>query len=196
MIITIARQCGCGAARIGELLSKQLGLVLYTRQMLIDMAMSRGMGDAVQSFVDEHPVNDILMAISDQFEASDDVKKRFCQLFRDVIGNRDCIIIGRCGNSIFAHRADLVSVFLKGDFEARVQATATAQAVDAAQARQLVSDTDERRMRYHNYYTGLTWGAAADYDLCLDSLRLGDEATANMIAQYARGVLPEAKQHQ
>ena len=35
-----------------------------------------------------------------------------------------------------------------------------------------------------------------DYDLCLDSLRLGDEATANMIAQYARGVLPEAKQHQ
>ena len=193
MIITIARQCGCGAARIGELLSKQLGLVLYTRQMLIDMAMSRGMGDAVQSFVDEHPVNDILMAISDQFEATDEVKQRFCQLFRDVIGNRDCIIIGRCGNSIFAHRADLVSVFLKGDFEARVQATATAQAVDAAQARQLVSDTDERRMRYHNYYTGLTWGAAADYDLCIDSMRLGNEATADIIAAYAHKVLPAAE---
>ena len=196
MIITIARQCGCGAARIGELLSKKLGLVLYTRQMLIDMAVSRGMGDAVQSFVDEHPVDDILMAISDQFEATDEVKQRFCQLFRDVIGNSNCIVIGRCGNSIFAHRADLVSVFLKGDFEARVQATATAQAVDAAQARQLVSDTDERRMRYHNYYTGLTWGAAADYDLCLDSLRLGNEATADIIAAYAHKVLPEAKQHQ
>ena len=32
-----------------------------------------------------------------------------------------------------------------------------------------------------------------DYDLCIDSLRLGDEATANMIAQYARGVLPDAE---
>ena len=75
MIITIARQCGCGAARIGELLSKKLGLELFTRQMLIDMAMSHGMGDAVQSFVDEHPVDDIIMAISDQFEASDEVTK-------------------------------------------------------------------------------------------------------------------------
>ena len=161
--------------------------------MLIDMAMSHGMGDAVQSFVDEHPVDDILMAISDQFEASDEVKQRFCESSRDVIGNRDCIIIGRCGNSIFAHRADLVSVFLKGDFEARVQATATAQAVDAAQARQLVSDTDERRMRYHNYYTGLTWGAASDYDLCIDSMRLGHEATADIIAAYAHKVLPAAE---
>ena len=193
MIITIARQCGCGAARIGELLSKKLGLELFTRQMLIDMAMSHGMGDAVQSFVDEHPVDDIIMAISDQFEASDEVKQRFCQLFRNIIGNRNCIVIGRCGNSIFAHRTDLVSVFLKGDFEARVQATASAKAISEPEARQLVSDTDERRMRYHNYYTGLTWGAAADYDLCIDSMRLGNEATADIIAAYARKVLPAAE---
>ena len=193
MIITIARQCGCGAARIGELLSKQLGLVLYTRQMLIDMAMSRGMGDAVQSFVDEHPVDDIIMAISDQFEASDEVKQRFCELFRNVIGNRNCIVIGRCGNSIFANRADLVSVFLKGDFDTRVRATASAKSINESRARQLVSDTDERRMRYHNYYTGLTWGAASDYDLCIDSMRLGNEATADIIAAYAHKVLPAAE---
>lgn len=161
--------------------------------MLIDMAMSHGMGDAVQSFVDEHPVDDILMAISDQFEASDEVKQRFCQLFRNVIGNSNCIVIGRCGNSIFAHRTDLVSVFLKGDFEARVQATASAKAISEPEARQLVSDTDERRMRYHNYYTGLTWGAAADYDLCIDSMRLGNEATADIIAAYAHKVLPAAE---
>ena len=193
MIITIARQCGCGAARIGELLSKKLGLELFTRQMLIDMAMSHGMGDAVQSFVDELPVDDIIMAISDQFEASDEVKQRFCELFRNVIGNRNCIVIGRCGNSIFAHRTDLVSVFLKGDFDTRVRATASAKSINESRARQLVSDTDERRMRYHNYYTGLTWGAASDYDLCIDSMRLGNEATADIIAAYARKVLPAAE---
>ena len=56
-----------------------------------------------------------------------------------------------------------------------------------------MSDTDERRMRYHNYYTGLTWGAAADYDLCIDSMRLGNEATADIIAAYAHKVLPAAE---
>ena len=159
--------------------------------MLIDMAMSHGMGDAVQSFVDEHPVDDIIMAISDQFEAYDEVKQRFCELFRNVIGN--CIVIGRCGNSIFANRADLVSVFLKGDFDTRVRATASAKSINESRARQLVSDTDERRMRYHNYYTGLTWGAASDYDLCIDSMRLGNEATADIIAAYAHKVLPAAE---
>ena len=84
-------------------------------------------------------------------------------------------------------------MFLKGDFEARVQATASAKAISEPEARQLVSDTDERRMRYHNYYTGLTWGAASDYDLCIDSMRLGNEATADIIAEYARKVLPAAE---
>lgn len=193
MIITIARQCGCGALRIGELLSKKLGLVLYTRQMLIDMAVSRGMGNEVQSFVDERPVDDILMAISDSYEASHDVKQRFCELFRNLIGSQDCIVIGRCGNSIFSHRSDLVSVFLKGAFEARVQATAFAKAISEAEARQLVCDTDDHRMLYHKYYTGLAWGAAADYDLCIDCLRLGYEASADLIADYASSVCRQVK---
>ncbi|MGN0213709.1 MAG: AAA family ATPase [Muribaculaceae bacterium] len=188
MIITIARQCGCGALHIGELLSKNLGLVLYTRQMLIDMAVSQGMGGDVQSFVDERQVDDILMAISDSYEANPDVKQRFCELFRNVIGNRDCIVIGRCGNSIFAGRDDLVSVFLKGDLSMRVKAIADAKGISANQAETIVNDTDDRRMLYHKYYTGLTWGAASDYDLCIDSLRLGSEACANLIAEYARGV--------
>lgn len=46
--------------------------------------------------------------------------------------------------------------------------------------------TDDCRAAYHKYYTGLTWGNAADYDICLDSIRLGTKQTANLIAQYAK----------
>lgn len=38
MIITIARQCGCGAANVGKLLSKHYGIPFYTRKNLLEMA--------------------------------------------------------------------------------------------------------------------------------------------------------------
>ena len=34
------------------------------------------------------------------------------------------------------------------------------------------------------YYTGHTWGAAQDYDLCVDSCRLGETGTADIISLY------------
>lgn len=51
MIITIARQCGCGAANVGKLLSKHYGIPFYTRKNLLEMADKRGMLDEMESFL-------------------------------------------------------------------------------------------------------------------------------------------------
>ncbi len=39
----------------------------------------------------------------------------------DMIGDEDCIIIGRCGDYLFRERKDLISVFLSGNLEARIK---------------------------------------------------------------------------
>ena len=184
MIITIARQCGCGALHVGELLASQFNLVLYTRQMLFNLAKQKGILDEMRYFFEERPVDDFIMALSDNAEASDDVKQRFNKAFNRLIGDQDCIIIGRCGNSIFADRSDLVSVFLKGDKTKRIANTAEEEHVNLFNAEQVVNDTDDCRACYHKYYTGFTWGDANDYDLCIDSCRLGWEHTSQLIAQY------------
>lgn len=189
MIITIARQCGCGALHVGEQLAKQLGLVFYTRQSLLDLAKQKGALAEMAYFFEERPVDDFIMALSDNAEASDDIKNRFNKAFNSIIGNQDCIIIGRCGNSIFADRIDLVSVFLKGNKEQRIANTATEEGISLSRAEQVVNDTDDCRTRYHKYYTGLTWGNADDYDLSIDCCRLGTEKTAELIAHYAKEVL-------
>ena len=38
MIITIARQCGCGAIKIGKELSARYNIPFYTRMDLLEMA--------------------------------------------------------------------------------------------------------------------------------------------------------------
>lgn len=188
MIITIARQCGCGALHVGEQLAKQLNLVLYTRQMLIDLAKEKGIGCDMDYFFNERPVDNLLLALSDSEEANPEVKRQFNKTFSQLIGDQNCIVIGRCGNSIFASRPDLVSVFLKGDTSLRVAATAREEGISLRDAEQLVADTDYHRSQYHYYYTGLTWGDAAHYDLCIDSCRLSAEQTARIIADYVRCV--------
>ena len=168
MIITIARQYGCGALAIGKMLGAAYGIPFYTRKGLLEMARAEGVLEEMDDFFEERPVDELLFAIS--------------------IGQRNCIIIGRCGNYIFRRRADLVSVFLKGREDERVRAVVAEQGIGMAEAREIVRDMDDSRVRYHRYYTHLQWGNSSDYDLCFDSVRLGAERSVALIRQYIEGI--------
>jgi cytidylate kinase len=54
------------------------------------------------------------------------------------------------------------------------------------QATAYISKMDRSRASYYNFYTEKTWGAAASYHLCIDSSRLGLEASAAMITDFVK----------
>lgn len=188
MIITIARQCGCGAVNVGRLLSEHYGVPFYTRKQLMQMATERGLAEQLDDFFEERPVDELLFSISSYGEERSSLTEKPLRLLADMIGSEDCIIIGRCGNYIFRQRPDLVSVFLGGNVGERIAAIGREQQINKADAREFVEHTDDCRAAYHRYYTGLTWGNAADYDLCLDSIRLGAAATAQIVEHYVESV--------
>lgn len=189
MIITIARQCGCGAVNVGRLLSQHYGIPFYTRKNLMEMAAERGLSDRMADFFEERPVDSFLFSLSSYGEGPATAAQRPLQTLADMIGQENCIIIGRCGNYIFRRREDLVSVFLGGDIDSRLANIAEEEHLTPDDARDFLEHADECRAAYHKYYTGLTWGNATDYDLCLDTIRLGAERTAGMIQQYVEAVL-------
>lgn len=188
MIITIARQCGSGGLIVAEALAKHYGIPLYTRQMLEEMARKTGMGDEMENFFGECPVNTLLFAIKES-DSMGHVTEATSQALHKLVGDADCIIVGRCGNFIFRDRKDLVSVFLKGDKGARVEFMKEYRQTSRREAEDYVETKDENRRTYHNYYTGETWGDAANYDICIDSNRLGFDAAANIIINYADAAL-------
>ena len=184
MIITIARQCGCGAVRVGKLLAEHYGIPFYTRKNLMEMASERGVLDEMEAFFDERPVDELLFAMSSFGETNRDLTEKPLHVLADMIGDENCIIIGRCGNYIFREREDLISVFLKGDLRERILDIQNEQQLSYEDAQEFVEHADDCRVAYHKYYTGLTWGNADDYDICLDTTRLGVEKTAHMIEKY------------
>lgn len=51
---------------------------------------------------------------------------------------------------------------------------------------QRLHDKDQKRKEFYELYTGTQWGQADNYDLCLDSGRLGIEPCVDMIADLYR----------
>ena len=189
MIITIARQCGCGAVRVGRLLAEHYGIPFYTRKNMMEMAEERGVLDEMEAFFDEDPADELLFSMSSLGENQRLLTEKPLRVLADMIGQENCVVIGRCGNYIFRERKDLVSVFLKGDVKARIAEIKEEQKLSYAEATEFVEHVDDCRVAYHSYYTGLTWGNANDYDVCLDTVRLGVEKTAQAIVSYAEAVL-------
>lgn len=189
MIITIARQCGCGAVEVGRLLSEHYGIPFYTRKNLMQMAADRGLTAKMADFFEERPVDELLFSISSYGDERSSMTERPLRTLAQMIDGESCIIIGRCGNYIFRHRPDLISVFLGGAQEQRISNIEHEQHLSHAAAADFVEQTDDQRTAYHKYYTDLTWGFAGDYDLCLDSIRLGAKATADIIEHFAESAL-------
>ncbi len=188
MIITIARQCGCGAVHVGKLLAEHYGIPFYTRKNLLEMASERGVLEEMEAFFDERPVDELLFAMSSFGDNRKDLNEKPLRTLADMIGNEDCIIIGRCGNYIFRERKDLISVFLHGSKHSRIVDIQDERGLSWNDAKEFVEQVDDCRVAYHKYYTGLTWGNAADYDICLDCTRLGTEMTADMIETYIKEI--------
>ena len=104
MIITIARQCGCGALHIGEQLAARYDIPFYTRKSLLEMARAKGVLAEMDDFFEERPVDELQFAISALGHDEGPLHSRALDILSDMIGQSECIIVGRCGNYIFRSR--------------------------------------------------------------------------------------------
>ena len=150
----------------------------------MEAARGKGLLSEMEAFFEERPVDELMSAITFSFER-EDIQEKFCRAFRKIVGEGDCVLIGRCGNFIFRDRKDLVSVFLHGETERRIVHIMESEGLSRTEAEEFVRNTDDRRVSYHKFYTGLNWGNAPDYDTCLDVCRVGADKTAELIEEYA-----------
>ena len=51
---------------------------------------------------------------------------------------------------------------------------------------ELVEKTDAQREKYYTHYTGRPWGLPENYDICINSARLGIDRTAALLAEHCR----------
>lgn len=183
MIITIEREFGSGGLQVGELLSKYYGIQFFDSEALLDAAQDMGDFDEVRSFLLEEPVNSLIYAIAMSEFIEDRGKLPFAMMSK-IASEKDCVIMGRCGNFIFRNDKRLTSVFIHADMSNRVERIARNYRMSEPEAKKLIEKTDKHRSSFHDYYTNEAWDNASDYQLSIDSGKLGIEMTAELIIDF------------
>lgn len=97
----------------------------------------------------------------------------------------DFVIMGRCADVILANNhIPHISIFITAPMEQRIQRVMQInEHLTRKQAEKLIKRMDRKHVKYFKYYTGLQWGSAKNYDICINSACYGLEGTMNLILQ-------------
>ena len=100
--------------------------------------------------------------------------------------------MGRCADYILRERANCLNVFITASPDDRVERLLehnkikNAERYTREEMKELLEKSDHKRESYYNYFTYKQWGAAASYDVCLNSSLLGIDGCVKVISDIIR----------
>ena len=195
MIITIGRQHGSSGREIARLLAEKLNYKCYDKEIVDEAANHSDFSrDLIDAFDEKRMSAFILHAggygLNENFRLNMQVVSAQFDAMRNIAEKGNCIFVGRCADYILRDHDDLISVFILGDMDERLKCLERRQGLDEVEARKKIKEVDKDRSSFYRYYSDQTWGDAQNYDMCINSSKLGVEGTVQVILDYikARGI--------
>ena len=191
MIISIGRQHGSGGREIARLLAQELGIKCYDKEIVDEAAKHSDFSRDLINAYDEKRMSAFMLhaggyGLNENFRLNMQVVSAQFDAMREIASKGDCIFVGRCADYILRERSDLVSVFILGDMDERLKCLERRQGLDESAARKKIKEVDKDRSSFYKYYSDQVWGDAQNYDLCINSSRLGVEGTVKVIMDYIK----------
>jgi cytidylate kinase len=81
-----------------------------------------------------------------------------------------------------------VKVFIRGDIADRIETMMSRKNLSYDQARKLIKEVDKDRASYYRYYTDQVWGESENYDLIVNSSKVGIDGSVKVILSYLDAV--------
>ena len=195
MIITIGRQHGSSGREIARLLAEKLNYKCYDKEIVDEAANHSDFSrDLIDAFDEKRMSAFILHAggygLNENFRLNMQVVSAQFEAMRNIAEKGNCIFVGRCADYILRDHDDLISVLILGDMDERLKCLERRQGLDEVEARKKIKEVDKDRSSFYRYYSDQTWGDAQNYDMCINSSKLGVEGTVQVILDYikARGL--------
>ena len=198
VIVTIGRESGSGGRKIGLALAEALGVKCYDKELIKVAAQHSGLCEDILETHDEVPTRSFLYSlVMDTYSMNYHAghmdmpmeQKVFLAQYntiKKIAEEESCVFVGRCADYALEDDPDLVSVFITGDKEDKIQHVMETYEFTYDKAKDYVQKTDKRRSNYYNYYSNKRWGEASSYDLCLNRSHLGFDGTVQAIVDFIR----------
>lgn len=189
LILALGREFGSGGHEIANLLAERFGLIVYERNMLDHIAQEYGMNAELLKKYDELPKRWGLYRTVNGFNnAPEDgiARIQFRYLREKAEAGESFVVVGRCAEEIFRENPAMISIFVRADLDFKLQRTMAKTDISEEEAMELIIRKDKFRKNYHDQYCKEKWGRAKNYDLVINSAKLGVAKTADLLEQYIR----------
>ena len=199
-IITIARGFGSGGKEIASRLAKRLGIPCYERQILTLASEASGIAEKyfvqedeklksnfILNFLKNASFADGAEAMEREFRGNKDLFQIQSEIIRRLADTQSCVIVGKCADYILRDRDNVVSIYIEAPRAECLESIMKKLHVSEKKGHELIRKTDKYRADYYTYYTnGGIWTNPVNYDMTLNSARVGRERCVDVIEEYLK----------
>jgi cytidylate kinase len=201
-IVTVSRQYGSGGSEVAERVARALGWTLYDNAVVEEVASRLRMTPAevsareerVPSLV-ERMATAMALGAPEMMPMVGDIaaqpsEERMMMMTRRVIEDAvqagPAVLVGRGAQCMLAARSDALHVYCYAPFEELVRYAVEVMGVPFGEAPRQVSDVNHQREEFVKRYFKRDWRDLANYDLCVNTARLGLDGSAELVTRLAR----------
>lgn len=188
-IITISRQYGSGGSEVARRVAGRLGWKVYDNELVEQVAARLGVTTAEVSAREERVsslaerltaamalgVPEAMPMVSDfMSQPSEERMVEVTQLvIAEAVRSGPAVLVGRGAQCLLAARTDALHVYCYAPVEALVRYAIEHLDVDPGDAPRLVRETNQHRADYVRRHFHRDWQDYTNYDLCVNTARLG-----------------------
>ncbi len=196
-IITISREFGSGGRTIGHQVAEALGIPFYDKELVEQVALESGFAP---KFVEEHgehsPTGSIFSyafahqgvhGVMNGLSTADFLWNIQCSVILQLAEQGPCVIVGRNADYILKDRPDVLHAFIHANKEFRAERIVRLYGESEKTPMARLNEKDKRRKVNYQHYTGRNWGQAHNYDICLDSSKVGIDTCTEILVKLMKG---------
>lgn len=193
LIITISREYGSGGREIGEKLAMELGIPFYDKAIIDKAAKETGFCAEFIEKEEQKVTNSLLFNLATNTytfgnmvshygqSLSDQVFQAEAKIIKELASEGSCVIVGRCADYILKNQFPCFNVFICADFDFRCERAMKIDSVPKNEVNDVVRKKDKARIRHNQFYGSQDWGDARNYDITVNSGKLGIENTIEIL---------------
>jgi putative MATE family efflux protein len=185
VIVAISREHGSAGKYIGQLVAERLEIPFYYKEMTALAAQESGLAN---EFVSDINANSPTL-MHELYLSTEVVQQAIIaqeKIIRKIADNGSCVIVGRAADYVLRDYKDVMRVFIHAPKEYRVKKVIEMYGDTEQDGKKSIARSDAARATYYKNISGLDWGNARQYELCINS-SVGAETTANAIVEYIKG---------
>lgn len=187
-IIAIGRQFGSGGRTIGKKVAERLGIPCYDDQVLERMALESGfvpeyLQEQTEKAAKRNRFAHVLTAgmfMGNSYQ--DDLWALQNKIIHELAEQGPCVFVGFCSEYILRKHDNCLRAFIYADLDKRAKRVVEQYGETDVAPEKRVKEKDRNRAAYYQYYTDLTWGAAKNYHISLNSGTMGIDACVDILA--------------